>query len=79
MMYSSPMVENNFTDPSDSKSFSPIKFKPFGPISTPERMRPMIAGMRNFLNTIGERRIINKINENISTGLRNGKWNASMR
>jgi hypothetical protein len=72
MMYSRPMVENNFTEPSDSISFSPNKFKPLGPIITPEIINPIIEGIRIFRNNMGESRMMNKTNEKINTGFLKG-------
>ena len=68
MMYKSPIVANNLTEPSGSMVFFPIRPKPIGPIKTPERIRPIIAGIFTFLKTIGESKIIKSISEKISTG-----------
>jgi hypothetical protein len=72
MIYSKPMVENNLTDPSDSSSFSPIKLNPFGPIITPEIIRPMIEGILIFLSRIGDNRMMKRISEKINTGFFKG-------
>ena len=44
-------------------------FSPYGPITTPAIISPMIPGIFNFLSRMGDNRMINKINENI-----NGKF-----
>ena len=55
---------------------APIKLSPFGPITTPDNIRPIMAGILAFLNNIGERRMINNINEKTNTGLCNGNLNS---
>jgi hypothetical protein len=67
------MTEKSLTDPSDSKSFAPINPIPFGPIITPDKINPIIEGIFTFRSKIGDRRIINKIVENINTGFLKGK------
>ena len=71
MMYRSPMVEKR----SIAELLANI-FKPYGPITTPVIINPIIPGIFNFLSRMGDKRIINKINENISTGLSNGNSNS---
>ena len=67
------IVTNNFIDPSDSKSLAPINPIPCGPIITPEIISPIIAGIFNFRNTIGDNKMINKMVEKIKTGFFKGK------
>jgi hypothetical protein len=73
MMYNNPIVENNLTDPSDSRSFSPIKLKPLGPMITPEIINPMIEGILIFLSKMGDKRMMKRISEKINTGFFKGK------
>jgi hypothetical protein len=76
IIYRSPIVENNFIDPSDSSVFAPIKPSPCGPIMRPDKMRPMIPGILNFRNTMGESKIMNSKIENTRTGFFNGNSNS---
>jgi hypothetical protein len=71
-MYNNPIVENSLTEPSDSRSFSPIKLKPFGPIITPEMIKPMMEGILIFLSKIGDKRMMKSISEKIKTGFFKG-------
>ncbi|MCY1372379.1 hypothetical protein D9M69_595810 [compost metagenome] len=51
-------------------------FKPLGPMITPARIRPMMPGMFSRRSRIGDSKIINRINENTSTGLLRGNSNS---
>jgi hypothetical protein len=62
------MVENSLIEPSDSIVFSPINLNPFGPMMTPEIIRPMIEGILTLRKKIGDSRIINNSKEKTSTG-----------
>ena len=73
MMYNNPIVENNLTEPSDSRSFSPIILKPLGPMITPEIINPMIEGILIFLSKMGDKRMMKRISEKINTGFFKGK------
>ena len=77
MIYKSPIVENNLMDPSDSIVFSPIKRRPFGPISIPEIINPIMEGILTFLRRIGESRIMKSNKEKTSTGFLIGMINAA--
>ena len=46
---------------------------------TPEMIKPIIPGIFNLLSRMGDNRMINKINENISTGLPNGNSNSCIK
>jgi hypothetical protein len=59
-------------DPSDFSALNPINPNACGPINKPDIIKPIIPGIRNFLKTIGERRIINNNNEKTNTGLVSG-------
>ena len=72
-MYNNPMVENSFTDPSDSSNFSPIKLNPFGPMITPEIINPIIEGILIFRNTMGDKSIMKRMSEKIRTGFFKGR------
>lgn len=72
MIYNKPIVENNFTDPSDSSNFSPIKLNPFGPTMTPEIINPMMDGILIFLSKMGDSSMIKRISEKINTGFFKG-------
>jgi hypothetical protein len=50
-----------------------MRLKPFGPTITPEMIKPIIAGIFNFLRTIGDNKMMNKISEKIKTGFFKGK------
>ena len=71
IIYSKPIVENKST-----AEFRSNKFSPCGPMTTPERMRPMIPGIRIRRSSIGDNNIMRSINEKMSTGLLNGVSNA---
>jgi len=45
---------------------------PFGPIITPDIIKPIIPGILIRLSKIGESKMINKIRENTKTGLLKG-------
>jgi len=67
MIYRIPMVENKWI----AESFAMIS-RPLGPIMMPEIINPIRPGKLNLFRTIGAKRIINRIKENISTGLDKG-------
>jgi len=67
-------VENKST----AEFFARI-FNPCGPMITPEMISPIIPGIFSFLSKMGDRRIINKIKEKISTGLIRGKLNSCIK
>ena len=67
IIYSNPIVENKSIADVFSKTFNPC-----GPINTPEMINPMIPGILSFFNTIGDNRMINKINEKINIGFFRG-------
>lgn len=67
MMYNKPIVENRST-----AEFFSNKFKPCGPIITPEMINPIIPGILIRLSRIGESKIIKRISAKMSTGLLNG-------
>jgi len=67
MIYKSPMVENKST-----AEFFARMFRPCGPMMTPEMINPMIPGMFNRFNKMGDSNMINRINEKIKTGFFNG-------
>jgi len=46
--------------------------RPKGPIITPDIINPIIPGILTLRRRIGDRSIINNINEKISTGLLSG-------
>ncbi len=73
MIYSNPMVENNLTEPSDSRSFSPIKLNPFGPTITPEIINPIMEGILILLSKIGDKSMIKRMSEKINTGFFKGR------
>jgi len=73
MMYSNPMVENNLTEPSDSRSFSPIKLNPFGPTITPEIINPIMEGILILRSKIGDKSMIKRMSEKINTGFFKGR------
>lgn len=68
------MVENK----SIAEFFSRM-FNPFGPITTPEIIKPIMPGMFSRLKRIGEKSIINSIRENTSTGFVKGNPNSCNR
>jgi hypothetical protein len=72
MIYNKPIVEKRST-----AEFFSRRLKPKGPIRTPDIISPIIPGIFNLFNRIGERRMINKINENSRTGLVRGKLKSS--
>ena len=74
MIYNNPMVENKST-----AEFFANKFKPCGPTKTPDRMRPIIPGIFNFLSNIGESKIINNTSEKTNTGFFNGNSNSCIK
>jgi hypothetical protein len=71
MIYRRPMVEKSST----AELFS-RRFRPCGPMATPERMRPTVPGIFIFLRRIGESSMINRTSEKTRTGLVNGRWNS---
>lgn len=68
IMYSKPMVENN-SIPACELS---IQFSPWGPISTPARIRPMTLGTLIRFNSMGAKNITNNTIVNTTMGLVNG-------
>ena len=52
---------------------------PYGPIKTPEIIKPMIPGIFIFFNNIGDNKMISNTNENISTGLCSGSSNSEIK
>ncbi len=62
------MVENNST-----AELLRMMFKAFGPMSTPEMIRPMMLGMFILLRITGASKMINKIIEKINTGFSSGR------
>jgi hypothetical protein len=46
---------------------------------TPEIISPIIAGIFNLRRSIGDKRIMNSINENTRTGFLRGSWNSSIK
>jgi hypothetical protein len=67
------MVENNLTEPSDSRSFSPIKLNPFGPTITPEIINPIMEGILILRSKIGDKSMIKRMSEKINTGFFKGR------
>jgi hypothetical protein len=74
IMYSSPIVEKRST----AEFFSRI-LSPYGPIITPEIISPIILGIFNLLSRMGDNRMINRINENMSTGFPSGNSNSCIK
>lgn len=72
-------MENSLIQPSEAKEFSPITPRPLGPIMIPDKINPMIPGILNFLNKIGESKMMKSIRENTKTGFVNGNLNSLIR
>lgn len=71
MMYNKPIVENKST-----AEFLSKRFKPCGPMSTPDKMSPIIPGILMRRSRIGDSKMIKRTRENISTGFVSGVSNA---
>jgi hypothetical protein len=67
------MVANNLIDPSGSIVFFPSSPKPSGPIKTPERIKPMMAGILTLRRIMGDSKIMKSISEKINTGFWSGR------
>jgi hypothetical protein len=66
------MVEKSLIHPSAARVFSPIIPRPFGPIIIPDKINPIIPGMRIRRKRIGDNKIIKSIKEKTNTGLVSG-------
>jgi hypothetical protein len=70
MIYSNPIVEKRSTAELRARIF-----KPYGPITTPDIIKPIIPGIFSFLSRMGDSKIINNINEKIRIGFASGNSN----
>jgi hypothetical protein len=61
------------TEPSDSRSFSPIKLNPFGPTITPEIISPIMEGILILLSKMGDKSMMKRMSEKINTGFFKGR------
>lgn len=68
MIYRSPTVPKRSILASRA-----IKLKPLGPMMIPAIISPISGGMDILFRRMGEKRIMNRINEKIMTGFCNGK------
>ena len=68
------MVEKSST----AEFFSKI-LRPCGPMMTPDMINPIIPGMFNLFNKMGESKIIKRISEKINTGFERGSSNSCIR
>ena len=66
------MVEKSLIQPSAASVFSPIIPRPLGPMIIPDKISPIMPGIRMRRKRIGDNKIIKSINEKTNTGLVSG-------